>query len=175
MRYTCSRCCTFIAIAVLLPAVTQASDPKIDDAEWRVVVEDSESYRLGRTRLHAFVETDPHLGGTPSTFVDFYDNCTQLNRQCLRYLRNNPSIAKAVVPDNSEYWRSYLALLEVTPLARVADDFDETFGIGDRNKIIEATRFWAMRELLINGTLDIQDLYFQVHRHIDVYLRNPTS
>ncbi len=87
VRYTCSRCCRFIAIAVLLPAVTQASDPKIDDAEWRVVVEDSESYQLGLERLHVFGKTEPYLGVTPSTDTGFNNNCTQLNRQCL--IRND--------------------------------------------------------------------------------------
>lgn len=165
MRYTCSLYCKFIAAVLLLPAITQASDPKNDDAKWGTVVEDSESYRLGSQRLQAFSETEPYLGSTPSTSADFNNNCIQLNRRCLRYLRSNPSVAKAALPNNSEYWRSYLALLEVTPLARVANDFDEEFGVGDRNNIVEATRFWAMREILINGTLDIQDLYFQVQAH----------
>jgi len=71
-----------------------------------------------------------------------------------------------VLPDNPEYWRRYLALLEVTPLARVTEDFDEKlFFVGDSNNLIAATRLWATREMLIKGTLDIEDVHFQVQAH----------
>ncbi len=41
----------FIVVALLIPAITLADGPATDDSEWRVVVEDFDSYRLLETAI----------------------------------------------------------------------------------------------------------------------------
>ncbi len=162
MRFTYKLCRKLVVVAIVLPAITLAGDLMVDDAEWRVVVEDSESYRLGLQRLRAFGEIDPYLGKERSSSV-LDRECNPLNRRCLRYLRVSPVAAKAALPDNSDYWHSYLALLAVTPVARLPEEIKE-LGRG-RQDLIQATRLWLLREVLTKDTLHIRDVHFYVQAH----------
>ncbi|MCZ6643105.1 MAG: hypothetical protein O7F71_16130, partial [Gammaproteobacteria bacterium] len=126
----------------------------------RVVVEDSESYRLGLHRLRAFGEIDPYLRQDPDISA-LNRECIQLNRRCLHYLTDNSAAAQAALPDNPDYWHSYRALLEVTPLARLVEEIE----ISVQQDLIQATRLWAFREISTKATLDIRDVHFQLKAH----------
>ncbi len=164
VRFTHKLCRKFILVTIALPAITLADDLELDDAEWRVVVEDSESYQLGLQRLRAFGEIEPYLGQDPGT-KDLDRKCNPLNRLCLHYLADNPAAAKAALPDNPDYWLSYLALLEVTPVARLVEEIKGQKEIGSRQDLIQATRLWMLKEVSTKDTLDIHGLHFQVQAH----------
>lgn len=153
-----------VTVAILWPCVTSASEEVSVSENWGVDQEDTDSYRLGRERLERFNEIDPFLrkeeGDTSRRFIT---TCTQVNRSCLRYLRDEKADARRAVPDNPEYWKSYIGLLEATPLARLPADFDdEPLKL---HGIINATKNWAMNQLLVRGTLDAEELHFVVNAH----------
>ena len=150
-----------VAVALLLPCVALASE---ESTNWGVVQEETESYRLGRERLERFNEIKPFLREEEEGDValSFPATCGQLKRSCIRFLRGEKAAARRIVPDNPEYWQSYLDLLEVTPLSRLASEANE---IASRQEIISATRYWPMHQLLVGEVLDAKDVHFLTSAH----------
>ena len=148
-----------VAVALLLPCVALASE---ESTNWGVIQEDTDSYRLGRERLERFREINPFLHEEVGPTLSFKRACVPLNRNCIRFLRDEKADARQAVPDNPEYWQSYHDLLEVTPLARLASEANE---ITDTQKIISATRYWPMHQLLVGEVLDAKDVHFVVSAH----------
>lgn len=152
-----------VAVAILFPSVTLASEAASINTIWGLVQEETDSYRLGRERLERFNEVNPFLRQEEGdTLRSFTTACSGLMRSCLRYLRDEKADARHAVRDNPEYWESYLGLFEVTPLKRLPDDFNDDLLL---HKLINATRHWTMNQLLIRGFLDADEVHFVIGAH----------
>jgi hypothetical protein len=120
------------------------------------------AYRLGRQRFEHFIAVNPFLNDEEaSARNEFQIECVSLDRRCVRFLQERPAVASRALPDNPEYWKSYRALLEVSPLSHRVEDLE----VFTHQGVINAANGWAKRELLTRGALDARETHFQVMAH----------
>lgn len=163
-------CYRFLFLVVLIPVSIPAEESPIDEADWLLIAEASDSYRLGAERLQQFKETTSHLPNQyelpgkakGDSSIGLSTECTQLNRRCIAYLRDEPAAARRAVANNPAYWESYRGLLEVTPIARLVEEAKD---LDARSDVFIATQQWVYWEILNKGTLDVGDVHFFVQAH----------
>jgi hypothetical protein len=112
--------------------------------------------------VQRFNDVAPYLNGQDAAAqMRLKDECSTFGRRCLDFLRAEPRLAKAALPDNPEYWARYAAMLQ----AQVAQRSIEWVQSNPHRRVIDAANGWALHQILIRGEIDLEVLHAHVTAH----------
>ncbi|MCR9276404.1 MAG: hypothetical protein NXH85_00420 [Pseudomonadaceae bacterium] len=149
-------CLTALLLTISAMGETTASETSPNAHELSPALRasfDEESYEA----LQRFSAAPARLDGGPDEqIVHTTPACqSRLTPKCARFVRDNREAIASLLPDNPEYWASYMDYLKTTPaVTRIDGEIDASDTSIDRSRIFEAANHWPIAQLIHSGEID---------------------